>query len=101
MPTVLTPISGIRVIHMAEEIDHAKHLLRKCTHEMQDMSKEWDNLQHAQKTKSVTNISHELERLEVALDYQGHGEPRSARIVLGGIFAVLVMHFLYNLIASA
>ena len=86
---------------MAEEIDHARHLLRKCTHEMRDMLKEWDNLQLAQKTKSVTYIRRELERLEDAFDYQGHSEPRTARILLGGLFAVLVVHFLYTTIASA
>ena len=67
---------------------------------MQDMLKEWENLQHAQKTKSVTYIRRELECLEEALDYQGHSETRTARILLGGIFAVLVVHFLYNLMAN-
>ena len=82
---------------MAEQIDHARHLLRKCTHEMQDMLKEWDNLQRAQKTKSVTYIRRDLEHVEEEL---GHSEPRNARFLLGSIFAVLVVHFLYNLMAN-
>ena len=82
---------------MAEEIDHARHLLRKCTHEMQDILKEWDNLQRAQKTKSVTYIRRDLEHVEEEL---GHSEPRNARFLLGGIFAVLVVHFFYNLMAN-
>ena len=55
--------SGDHVKHMAEEIDHAKHLLRKCTHEMQDLLKEWDKVPHAQRMKSVDYIIRELSGL--------------------------------------
>ena len=82
------------------EIDLDKHLLRKCTHEMQDLLKEWDKLQHAQRMKSVLCVIRDFELLEEALEEQGQSESRHLRIFTGGILATLAVHVLFKFIAA-
>ena len=87
---------------MTEEIDQAKHLLRKCTHGMQDLLEAWDKIPHAQRMKLVEHITREFQLLEEALQEQSR--PRRLtmleHIFMGGILATLAVHVLFKFIAA-
>ena len=87
---------------MTVEIDHAKHLLRKCTHGMQDLSKAWDKIPHAQRMKSVEYITREFQLLEEALQEQSKQRHLTMleHIFMGGILATLAVHVLFKFIAA-